>query len=252
MNRSTLFAILMLVSSPFLFSGCVVLADDYYSDPYYPPDVVVVPALPYSVDLYAQSYYSYSGYYYFYNNQCWYYSRTRGGNWIKLPRTHWPYDTRWKGHHFRNDHRDHKYDRHGEPRSKDPRHKDKQRGEMDHRGEHPGKRAMDRPEHDRNKMKQEQDNRNQRKVPSPQNKKGIEKQNNTKQLQKNQIQKDRRTDQMDQRGQYPGKRAMDPGQHDNNKMKQNRNDRNQREVYPTRDKRLQDGKKRTEEEVIPR
>jgi len=105
MKKSTILALLMVVSSGFLFSGCVVPADGYYSDPYYRPSVVVAPALPYTVNLYDRPYYTYGGFYYYYNNSRWYYRKHKNNKWIVLPRKHWPRETRWKGHHYYHDHR---------------------------------------------------------------------------------------------------------------------------------------------------
>ncbi|NDY72201.1 hypothetical protein DO021_09695 [Desulfobacter hydrogenophilus] len=209
MNRSTILALFMLVSSTFLFSGCVVPADGYYSDPGYRSNVMVVPALPYTVNLYQRPYYNYHGYYYFYSNQRWYYSRAKGGRWIALPRTHWPRDTRWKGRHFHNDHRDHKYDRHDKPQSKKPKYqpqKDPRRSD---------------------KYRQKNDS----------------------------LRKDSRHNEKNQLKKYPGKRAEEPRQHDRKKVKQERNDRNQRKMGPPQnknrkdDKNRKDNKKCTEEEI---
>ena len=108
----------MVVTSAFFFSGCVVPADGYYSDPYYPPSATVVPTLPHIITLHDRPYYTYRGYYYFYNNSGWYYSKHRNGRWIVLPRKHWPRETRWKGRHYYHDHRDKKYKK---PHSKDPK-----------------------------------------------------------------------------------------------------------------------------------
>ncbi|MGE4560734.1 MAG: hypothetical protein AB7E77_11055 [Desulfobulbus sp.] len=121
MNKSTILALLVLVSSAYLFSGCVVPADGYYSDPYYSPDAGFAPALPYEVMLYDRPYYSYRGYYYFYDNNQWFYSRTKGGSWRALPRSRWPRSTHWKGHHYQNDNRGKDFDRRppNEPRRED-------------------------------------------------------------------------------------------------------------------------------------
>ncbi|WP_156968143.1 hypothetical protein [Desulfobacter vibrioformis] len=238
MNRLTLLALLMLVSSAVLFSGCVVPADSYYSDPYYQSNVTVVPALPYTVILYEQPYYNYHGYYYFYNSQRWYYSRTKGGNWIALPRTHWPSDTRWKGRHFHNDHRDHKYDGHDQPPSKDPKYRPPKaapRGNDKHRQK---KDPHPRDPRYNNKYQQKKDSRY--KAP---------RREGSRQLQKDPVQKDKRRDEMDQRRQSPGKRAMDPRHPGHNKMKQEQDNRNQRKTHPPQNKKHQDGKTRTEEET---
>lgn len=238
MNRSTMLALLMLVSSAGLFSGCVVPADGYYSDPYHRPGVVVVPALPYTVNLYERPYYNYRGYYYFYNNQHWYYSRSQGGNWIELPRTHWPYDTKWKERHFHNDRRDHKYDGHDRRPSKDP----KYRSQEDPRRNNKSGQKYDPQRKDprynyKHQQKKDTHDRN------PQRK-------NSQRLQKNSMQRDKHRDQMDQRKPNPGKQAMDPRQHAPDKTKQERDNHNQRKVlhHPAQNKKSQNVKNPTEEE----
>lgn len=220
----------MLISSIFLFPGCVIPDDGYYSDPYYSPGVVVVPALPYTVNLYERPYYNHRGCYYFYNNQHWYYSRTKGGNWTPLPRTHWPSDTRWRGRHFHNNHRDQKYDRHDKRPSKDPRWNNKYRQNND-----PHRKA---PRHN-NKYQQKKDPH----YKDP-------RQEDSRQLQKHPMQKDKRYHKMDQRRPSPENRAMDPRQHDRNRMTPERGDRNPR-IDPHHNKNRQGDKNRTEEEVRP-
>lgn len=86
--------------------GCVV-EPGYYGDSYYGSAYgggEIAPALPMVVELYDGPYYSYSGFYYFYDNNQWYYSRVRGGHWAPLPPVYWPRDTRWRGRVFHNDH----------------------------------------------------------------------------------------------------------------------------------------------------
>ncbi len=239
----------MLVGSACLFSGCVVPADNYYADPYYSPGIVVVPALPYTVDLYSQPYYNYHGYFYFYDNQHWYYSMTPGGQWVELPRTHWPHDTRWKGHHFRNDHRDHKYDRHHGPQSKKPRQNERRSNEKDPRKQYPGKWNMDAPQQDHNKMEPAPDNHNQHKVQLPHNKNRMEK--DPRQPQRNPMQKNRWSNEKDPRGHHPGKQFMEPGKQDRSKMKPEQNNSNQRKGLPSQNKKVRDGKKSPGEELMP-
>ena len=248
MNRSIILALVMLVTSACLFSGCVVPADGYYSDPYYDSGVTVVPALPYIVSLYEQPYYNYLGYYYFYNNQRWYYSRTQGGNWIALPRTHWPYDTTWKGRHFHNDHRDHKYDRHNMRPSKDPKYRPQEDPRW--RDKNQQKNAPFR-KYPRYNDKYQQKKEPRYKDPRREDPRDKDlRREDSRRLQKYPMQKDRRRDEMKQRRQYPGKRAMDPHQHDRNKMEQERDNRNQHKImrHPPQDKKQQDGQNRTKEE----
>jgi hypothetical protein len=72
--------------------------------------VEVAPALPSVVVLDAEPYYQQHGYFYFYQNERWHYSRSRGGPWLELPRSHWPSETRHhgRGHdHGRDEMREH-------------------------------------------------------------------------------------------------------------------------------------------------
>lgn len=62
------------------------------------PGMVVAPALPMIVELDAEPYYYQGGYYYYYDNDSWRYSNSRSGPWTNLPRSHYPKETRFKGH----------------------------------------------------------------------------------------------------------------------------------------------------------
>lgn len=95
------------------------------------PEVVEVPALPLIVELGIEPYYYHSGYFYFYNNARWHYSRTRSGPWIDLPRDRYPREIRYTGRsesrgHDRGDGRD---NRRGNARDK--HREDDQDGERD-------------------------------------------------------------------------------------------------------------------------
>lgn len=57
--------------------------------------VTVAPPLPVVVEL-EDPYYVHGGYYYYYNNDRWYYSQSRGGRWIDLPRDRYPREVRYK------------------------------------------------------------------------------------------------------------------------------------------------------------
>jgi hypothetical protein len=61
------------------------------------PGMVIAPALPAVVELSVEPYYYQSGYYYFYDNSRWRYSRSRSGPWTDLPRNRYPKETRFKG-----------------------------------------------------------------------------------------------------------------------------------------------------------
>ncbi len=90
-NIISLAAAMFLAAS--LLTACVVAQG--------PPDygVEVAPPLPAIVELGADPYYYHSGYYYFYQNDHWRYSRSRNGPWTELPRSHWPKEIRHGEHH---------------------------------------------------------------------------------------------------------------------------------------------------------
>jgi hypothetical protein len=60
--------------------------------------VLVVPPLPYLVELGVEPYYFYEGFHYHFLNNVWYYAHERGGPWMKLPRGHYPKEVRYKHH----------------------------------------------------------------------------------------------------------------------------------------------------------
>lgn len=59
--------------------------------------VVVAPPLPSVVVLGSDPYYYNSGFYYYYHDNSWSYSKSRGGPWSGLPRSHWPKEIRHGG-----------------------------------------------------------------------------------------------------------------------------------------------------------
>lgn len=83
-----------------LLSACAVV-------PVGPPGrekVMFIPILPPIVVLGAEPYYYHQGYHYHYRGSRWYYSRSRSGPWLDLPRDHYPKELRFKdrgGHHPR-------------------------------------------------------------------------------------------------------------------------------------------------------
>jgi hypothetical protein len=84
--------------------------------------VAIAPPLPLSVELY-DSYYVHGGYHYYHYNDRWYYSQSKGGPWIDLPRDHYPREVKYKS---RSDERDWRDER-GRVYDKDYRH-DKGKG----------------------------------------------------------------------------------------------------------------------------
>ena len=59
--------------------------------------VLLPPPLPVIVDLGPEPYYVHQGYFYYYNDNRWQYSRDRSGPWTELPRSHWPKEIRRGG-----------------------------------------------------------------------------------------------------------------------------------------------------------
>lgn len=79
--------------------------------------VTVAPALPSVVVLDESPYYYQGGYYYLYQNNGWSYSRSKGGPWAELPRSHWPKEIRHKGRdedRGRDNRREHEWREHEE------------------------------------------------------------------------------------------------------------------------------------------
>lgn len=64
---------------------------------YGPDSVVIAPLLPSIVVLEAEPYYFHSGFYYHYNDNRWFYSKSKSGPWADLPRDRYPKEVRFKG-----------------------------------------------------------------------------------------------------------------------------------------------------------
>ncbi len=77
--------------SALLLTGCLV-------SPRRGGGLEVIPALPVIVEIGDEPYYEHGGYHYFYSNDRWLYSTHRQGPWTDLPRSHWPKETRHRGH----------------------------------------------------------------------------------------------------------------------------------------------------------
>ena len=58
--------------------------------------IIVAPLLPSVVILDVEPFYFYSNFHYHYAKKGWYYSRSRGGPWFKLPRNRYPKEVRYK------------------------------------------------------------------------------------------------------------------------------------------------------------
>jgi len=82
---------LLAVASVLILTACVVA-------PRRGGGLQIIPILPSVMELDVdQPYYVQGGYHYYYNNERWHYSTSRGGPWTELPRSHWPRETRWRG-----------------------------------------------------------------------------------------------------------------------------------------------------------
>jgi hypothetical protein len=95
-----------------VLTGCVVAPAGRYD-----ADVVVAPRLPVVVELGVEPYYSYGGFYYYYHDHLWQYSRARTGPWKYLPTDRYPREIRYKDRDRDRD-RDHDRD-HGPDRDRD-------------------------------------------------------------------------------------------------------------------------------------
>jgi hypothetical protein len=86
----SLFALLLL-------SACIVTPgpSDYGG--------VTVSPLPSVVVLGADPYYYQNGYFYFYQDNNWRYSKSRSGPWYNLPRSHWPKEIRHRDRNYQQD-----------------------------------------------------------------------------------------------------------------------------------------------------
>ena len=78
----------LLVS--FMLTGCLLVPGPRGGE------VTVVPILPPVVVLDAEPYYVHEGYHYYYRDDGWYYSHSRSGPWVALPRDHYPREVRYR------------------------------------------------------------------------------------------------------------------------------------------------------------
>lgn len=79
------------VIAPVLFlAGCLVTPD------YHSRSVLLAPPLPSIVVFDTEPYYAYQGFHYHYQNNRWYYSRSRSGPWSSLPRECYPREIRYR------------------------------------------------------------------------------------------------------------------------------------------------------------
>jgi hypothetical protein len=96
--------VIVALISAFLVTGCTV----GFMGGRHGGSMVIVPALPETVELDADQYYSQNGYYYRYQGNVWVYSESREGPWVDLPRSHYPKQVRYRGQDNRGqENRDH-------------------------------------------------------------------------------------------------------------------------------------------------
>lgn len=86
--------VIVALISAFLVTGCAL----GFIEGRHGGRMVIVPALPETVELDADQYYSQNGYYYRYQGNVWVYSESREGPWSQLPRDHYPREVRYRGH----------------------------------------------------------------------------------------------------------------------------------------------------------
>jgi len=83
-------------------------------------EVVIVPALPVTVEIDTDQPYYQNGYYYSRRGDVWYYSTSQEGPWRHLPRDHYPKEVRYKNHDNQS-HDEHNQDGQGHDRHDDNR-----------------------------------------------------------------------------------------------------------------------------------
>jgi len=78
----------------FLISGCTV----GFMGGRHGSSLVIVPALPMTVELDTDQPYYQNGYYYSYQGDIWFYSESRQGPWLRLPRSRYPHNVHYRQH----------------------------------------------------------------------------------------------------------------------------------------------------------
>ena len=96
--------VIVALISAFLFTGCAV----GFVGGHRGGSLIIVPALPLTVELDADQYYYQNGYYYSCQGNVWLYSESRQGPWVRLPRSHYPREVHYRGQNDRDhDNRQH-------------------------------------------------------------------------------------------------------------------------------------------------
>ena len=83
--------LLIVLFAMFMVTACVVTPG-----PYPTAGVVIAPPLPLIVEL-LDPFYIFRGFFYYYHNDRWYYSQSRNGPWLDLPRDRYPREVRYRG-----------------------------------------------------------------------------------------------------------------------------------------------------------
>ena len=86
-------AVIVALVSAFLVTGCAI----GFLGGHRGGSLIIVPALPVTVELDADQYYYQNGYYYHYDGNVWFYSERREGPWLDLPRSHYPREVHYRG-----------------------------------------------------------------------------------------------------------------------------------------------------------
>jgi hypothetical protein len=87
-------AVIVALVSAFLVTGCAI----GFLGGHRGGSLIIVPALPVTVELDADQYYYQNGYYYHYDGNVWFYSQRREGPWLDLPRSHYPREVHYRNH----------------------------------------------------------------------------------------------------------------------------------------------------------
>jgi hypothetical protein len=86
-------AVFVAVISAFFAGGCAIGFVGHHRG----ESLMIVPALPVTVEIDADQYYSQNGYFYRYQGNAWVYSQSRQGPWSDLPRSRYPRQVRSRG-----------------------------------------------------------------------------------------------------------------------------------------------------------
>lgn len=95
--------VFVIVAATVLMTGCTI----GYLGNRHGGNIVIVPALPVTVEIDTDRFYYQSGYYYSYRGEVWFYASSRQGPWVQLPRDRYPREVHIRKHDNRdNENRD--------------------------------------------------------------------------------------------------------------------------------------------------